>query len=557
MERVPRIGLGCMRLSTLPDRDRRRGIATVHAALDAGVRLLDTSDAYCLDHADVGHNERLIRDALQSWSGDVGEVVVATKGGLTRPRGNWVPDGRGKHLKAACAASLVALGVDQIELYQLHTLDPKTKISTSVRALAKLQKDGLIRHIGLCNVRVHEVEEALQHARIASVQVSFGPYDDTAIRNGLLEFCANNHIAFIAHSPMGGYRRRRRKSPYTRAQMLGWTASLGAIPIPGARSPEHATINAVLDDPDPAMDASYPAAQWMRNRPSPPSADADGEVTILMGMPASGKTSAVLPWVDRGYFRLNRDKRGGTLAALLPLLDEGLASGKRHAVLDNTYPQRSKRNRIVEIAWRHGIPVRCVWLQTTLEEAQRNACERMIGRYGRLLTPAEMKKSAGVDPNSFPPRVLHHYLRELEAPREDEGFACVDRIPFTRFEPPGSGSAILLDLDAVRPTEAAKSRLLAYDGIALGMTWIPKGDPDAAAEAARATWGVDMDVETCVHPPGAPICWCRRPLPGIGVVFTHRHGLDPAKVTVIGDSTSNKGFARRCGFAITSVESWN
>ena len=85
--RLPRIGMGCMRLSTASDRDEGRAISVIHAALDAGIRLLDTADAYAHDASEMGHNERLIAQALRSWSGDRRTVVVATKGGMTRPGG--------------------------------------------------------------------------------------------------------------------------------------------------------------------------------------------------------------------------------------------------------------------------------------------------------------------------------------------------------------------------------------------------------------------------------------------------------------------------------------
>ena len=154
---TPRIGLGCMRLSTSPDRDDVRSIAVLHAALDAGASLLDASNAYCLDGTEVGHNERLIAEALRTWSGDRATIEVATKGGLTRPGGKWVPDARGKSLRAACEASRRALDVDVIDLYQLHAVDPKTPFETSVRALAALQADGLVRRVGLCNVTVGQI----------------------------------------------------------------------------------------------------------------------------------------------------------------------------------------------------------------------------------------------------------------------------------------------------------------------------------------------------------------------------------------------------------------
>jgi aryl-alcohol dehydrogenase-like predicted oxidoreductase len=153
-----------MRLSTERDRDDARAVEVLHTALESGVTFLDTSDAYCWDDSESGHNERLIARALATWSGDGSRVLVATKGGLTRPRGDWVADGRARHLAAACEASRRALGVDRLHLYQLHAPDPRTPFSTSVRALAALKRDGLVEHIGLCNVTVGQIEQARQIA---------------------------------------------------------------------------------------------------------------------------------------------------------------------------------------------------------------------------------------------------------------------------------------------------------------------------------------------------------------------------------------------------------
>src|SRR5215510_10563378 len=143
------LGIGCMRLSTESDRDDERAIELLHAAFDSGVTFLDTADAYCLDDSETGHNERLIARALSGWSGDRSRIIVATKGGLTRPGGAWVANGRGRHLRAACESSLRALGVERIALYQLHAPDLKTPLATSVRALASLREDGLVERIGL------------------------------------------------------------------------------------------------------------------------------------------------------------------------------------------------------------------------------------------------------------------------------------------------------------------------------------------------------------------------------------------------------------------------
>src|SRR6476661_9327950 len=160
-----------MRLSTAADRDDARSVAVIQAALDAGVTLLDTADAYARDDAEVGHNERLIAEALRTWTGDRSRITVATKGGLRRPKGAWVNDGRAKYLREACDASRQALGVETIDLYQLHAVDPKTPLETSVRALSALQRERVIRQIGLCNVTVGQIEIARAIADIASVQV--------------------------------------------------------------------------------------------------------------------------------------------------------------------------------------------------------------------------------------------------------------------------------------------------------------------------------------------------------------------------------------------------
>src|SRR5262245_37476264 len=157
---LSRLGLGCMRLSTERDRDEASAVAVLHAAFNAGIMLLDTADAYAWDDSERGHNERLIARALATWTGDRSIIRAATKGGFRRPDGRWEPDGRAKHLIDACRRSCSVLGVNRIYLYQLHVPDPRTPLSTSVRALAALKRDGLIEHIGLCNVTVGQIEQA-------------------------------------------------------------------------------------------------------------------------------------------------------------------------------------------------------------------------------------------------------------------------------------------------------------------------------------------------------------------------------------------------------------
>src|SRR6185369_7823633 len=154
------IAIGTMRLSTDPERDEARALSVLAEALSAGVRMFDTADCYALDAADMRHNERLLRKALAVWPGDRGSVCIATKGGLTRPGGRWVPNGKADHLRKACECSLAALGVPRIDVYQLHVVDPRTPLAVSVRALAHLRREGAIVDVGLCNVSVPQTEEA-------------------------------------------------------------------------------------------------------------------------------------------------------------------------------------------------------------------------------------------------------------------------------------------------------------------------------------------------------------------------------------------------------------
>jgi aryl-alcohol dehydrogenase-like predicted oxidoreductase len=177
-------------------------VRTVHAAIDAGVTLLDTADVYCLDHRDIGHSERLIARALREKKG--ASVVVATKGGLERPNGAWTRNGRPDHLRRACEASLVALGVARIDVYQLHAPDPSVPLGDSVGELARLRTEGKIAHVALSNVNVREIDEARRIAPIVSVQNRWSPSHRAPETDGVLAHCTKHGIAFLPYSPFGG-----------------------------------------------------------------------------------------------------------------------------------------------------------------------------------------------------------------------------------------------------------------------------------------------------------------------------------------------------------------
>jgi aryl-alcohol dehydrogenase-like predicted oxidoreductase/histidinol phosphatase-like enzyme/predicted kinase len=597
------IGIGCMRLSTAPDRDDERAIAVLHAALDAGATFLDTADAYCLDQSNSGHNERLIARALDAWAGDRSRVIVATKGGLTRPGGQWVPDGRATHLAAACEASRRALGVERIALYQLHAPDPRTSLATSVRALAALKEAGAIERIGLCNVSRGQIEMAQQIAPIDAVQVELSVFRDREILSGVVRYCIDHDIQLIAHRPLGGVRKKRalerdpvlvdlaRQHDVTPQDIaLAWLLDLagGIVPIPGPTRVETATrigraSQVRLTDEDRArLDLRVPAA--VRLRPTAAAASpaaalsrAAGELVLIMGLPAAGKSTLAQSFVQRGYTRLNRDEMGGSLAALASRLEGIVASGNTQLVADNTFVTRQARAPMLDAAARLGLRVRGLWLATGLEDAQTNAVSRMISRYGRLLEPAEIRQTSKRDPNVFAPGVLFRYQRELEPPDASEGFAEIDQLPFVRqADPAWSNRAVIVRADGVLrrsraghrtprsaddldvPADAAAAvRRVSEDGcpiIALG--WRPEiadGTMTAGAAAeidARLaeTIGVSIEVLDCTHPAGPPICWCRKPLPGLGVLCVHRHRLDPGRCLYVGDGPQDSGFARRCGF---------
>src|SRR5947208_6463876 len=198
-----------MRMSTDADRVEQLALQTVAAAVEAGITVFDTAHAYGHDELELGHNERLVADALRRCGADR-KARVVTKGGMARPGGRWVPDGRAKAIHSDCEASLAALGGLPIDLYLLHAPDPRTPWRTSVRALARLVDDGVVDRVGVSNVNRRQMGEALDLAPITAVQVAVSPFDDRAIRGGLVERCADAGVAVIAHTPLGGPRRAGR-----------------------------------------------------------------------------------------------------------------------------------------------------------------------------------------------------------------------------------------------------------------------------------------------------------------------------------------------------------
>ena len=599
-----------MRLSTGADRDDEAAVAVLRAALEAGVTLFDTADAYCRDETDSNHNERLIAGALASAGVDRSRLLVATKGGLTRPQGRWVPDGRARHLAAACEASLAALGLERIALYQLHAPDPRTPLTTSVRALAALQRQGLVDAIGLCNVTVGQIEQARTIGDVASVQVELNPWNDANVLSGVVRYCVDRRIRLLAHRPLGGPERARKAArdrvlldvaalhAVTPAELvLAWLMDLSdvIVPLPGATRVETAQSIArahairLTDAERTRLDDHFPSG-ILRRSPNaslavPRATAAVGEAVLVMGLPGAGKTTAAESFVAQGYTRVNRDVEGGSLRGLVPAIAGLVESGHTHLVLDNTYVTRKSRAPVVTAAAEAGLPLRCVWLTTSVEDAQVNACWRMLDRYGRLLEPAEMRDAAKRDVSAFGPAVQFRYQRELEPPQIAEGFSRVDTAVFERQRDRSlTGRAVLLwcddvlirsragrraacstdDLDVVTGRARTLQRYAAEGWTLLGIAWRPEvGDGTATREQVAGVFasmqeqlGVAIDVRYCSHAAGPPVCWCRKPLPGIGVEFIRRYGLDPSRCLYVGNGSQDPGFARRLGFEYREADAF-
>jgi aryl-alcohol dehydrogenase-like predicted oxidoreductase len=202
---VGAIGLGGMPLSTKDPRPSPvEAEAVVHAALDTGVTLIDTADAYARDESEFGHNEALIAAALRSYGGDTTSVLVATKGGHTRRGTDWELDGSVEYLRRACEASLRRLGVEAIGLYQFHRPDPATPWEESMGALRSLVDDGLVRMVGISNAHIAQIDaaRAIIGDALVSVQNQFSPgYLSSAAE---LAHCAAVGLAWLPWSPFGG-----------------------------------------------------------------------------------------------------------------------------------------------------------------------------------------------------------------------------------------------------------------------------------------------------------------------------------------------------------------
>ncbi len=607
------LGLGLLRLSTEGRPSEEQALDVVRFALDQGIRLLDTADSYALDDRDMHYGERLVRKALADWGGPRDEVRVVTKAGLARPKGRWVPNGRRDHLRKMVEGSLTALGVERIFMLLLHANDPRTPLEESLGALAELQKEGKIEHLGLCNTSIAEVRQAERHFAVRAIQNELSVIDRSSGVEGLVALARAMGIPFLAHRPLGGHaktanllKNRAVKPIAARHGITPHEAALAAlldlgppvIPLIGAtkRASVESSLRA-LRVPFDARDRaeletkiSFTASAAALAATAPPvtppglrtlvAGEGPGdepEVVVMMGVQGAGKSSEVARYLERGYARLNRDQLGGDLEGLVPRLGELLASGQRRVVLDNTYATRASRYSLLRMAHAHGVPVRCRYMATPIDEAYANVVLRILERYQRLLGPEELKELAKDDPTLPPPAAMAKYAATFEAPHVDEGFSVVEEVPFVRrVDPQFTQKGLLLDVDGtLRRTRSGEIfprgpedvellpgrrevlRRFVDEGYRLFFVSNQSGGasgtrPPGPAEAAfaRTIELLDLpvaEVMYCPHPAFPVGCFCRKPLPGLGVSLIQRHRLAREHLIMVGDMDSDQDFARALG----------
>jgi len=606
--RIP-LALGLLRLASEGRPSQTDAIAVIHFALDQGIRVLDTADVYATGPDDLHYGEQLARLALQQWQGPKDEVKILTKAGLTRPKGRWVPNNSPKHLRKAVEGSLQALGVERLFLLQLHARDSRTPFEETLAALAELQREGKVEHLGLCNVTPGELRQAMRHFRVAVVQNELSVLQRKSAAEGMLALTRDEAIPFLAHRPLGGYAKvarlaknqilvplaeRHRATPHEIALAALCNAAEHVIPLIGATSTEsiRSCLSALalpLDlsdrtalgikysfDPAPEALGALAPATAPAGLPSLQANQGPGdapEVVLLMGIQGAGKSELVASYVERGYARLNRDALGGKLDNLVPKLGQLLAAGQRRVVLDNTYPTRLSRAPVVAMSHSHGVAVRCRYLQTPMAEARVNVVLRMVAKYGRPLGPEEMKAYVKTDPNLPPPAALSRWASSFEPPALDEGFAVVDAIPFVRrLDPTHTQKGLLLDVDGtVRKSRSGElyprhpddvellpgRREILAGWVAAGyrlffvsnQSGVASGKLTQAMAQAVFQRTVELlglpiaEIAFCPHQAFPLSCYCRKPMPGLGVYLMQRHLLAREHLIVVGDMDSDAEFA--------------
>ncbi|CAF0889668.1 unnamed protein product [Adineta ricciae] len=252
--KISRVGLGSMPLAINGRPTREDAIKVIHRTLDLGITLIDTADAYCADENDKNYCEKLICQALQTYQGsaNINDIVVATKGGLVRPGGAWETDLSPSRLRQAIRQSYDSLGGQKpIPLWQLHDSpqDEKYTLKEIFEPICEAVQANLIQYVGVSNFNLEQIKEAQTYVPIHAVQNVFSLFKRGAETDGVLKYCEDNQLTFLAYSPMGGRRKHKKlnkdkfltnlASKYncsTYCIVLAWILSKSKciVPIPGA-----------------------------------------------------------------------------------------------------------------------------------------------------------------------------------------------------------------------------------------------------------------------------------------------------------------------------------
>jgi HAD superfamily hydrolase (TIGR01662 family) len=298
------------------------------------------------------------------------------------------------------------------------------------------------------------------------------------------------------------------------------------------------------------------------------------KVTMVVGFPASGKSTLTKDLVAKGAVALNRDTEGGTIASLLPKM-EALLKADKDIVLDNLFVNVETRKPFIELAKKSGADISCQLMGTSIEDAQFNVVQRAISLIGKFPTPEAIK--AAKHTNVFPPTVLFKYKKEFEKPTVEEGFSKVELVKFTRKEDPSfTNKAIIVDYDGtlrecingndkypvikeqieIKPNRVPALQAYKDKGyLLLGLSnqsGVAKGElsEQAATELFEHTnklLGLDIEYRFCPHQSAPIACYCRKPMSGVFVEFMLKYKLDPKQCLMVGDMTTDHTFAKRSG----------
>jgi HAD superfamily hydrolase (TIGR01662 family) len=298
-------------------------------------------------------------------------------------------------------------------------------------------------------------------------------------------------------------------------------------------------------------------------------------IILVMSYPAGGKTTLTENYTKDGYHRVNRDELGGKLDNLPLIVADLHKKGTNKFVLDNTYADIESRKSIIECANKLKLPIKCVWLDTSIEDSQYNACQRMIRKVGRLMDPEDFKTCK--DPNLFPPVALFSYRKRFQKPTLSEGFASLEVVKFIRKKDPKyCNKALILDFDDTLrqtdnplgyPTKPSEVKILpgrkekiaeyvkkgyillgASNQSGIAKKKLTAQDAVDCFEETNHLLGHEIDYFFCRHSIPPIVCYCRKPSTGIGVYFIEKYKLDASQCIFVGDQTSDKTFSSRCGF---------